>query len=114
MGVIIGRYWPKIGHAADARHVKDIRSDRSLARADELVCAVAVSCIRRWSLAARLDLLARDRCQRGPVASAAIEAEQASIRRRTRHLSGRINRVEGGLFAAAYCAYLAWLLVVRA
>ena len=29
-------------------------------------------------------------------------------------LSGRINRVEGGLFVAAYCANLAWLLVVRA
>ena len=30
-------------------------------------------------------------------------------------LSGRrINRVEGGLFVAAYCVYLAWLLVVRA
>jgi cation:H+ antiporter len=30
-------------------------------------------------------------------------------------LSGRrINRVEGGLFVAAYGLYLAWLLVVRA
>jgi cation:H+ antiporter len=30
-------------------------------------------------------------------------------------LSGRrINRVEGGLFVAAYCVYLVWLLVVRA
>lgn len=30
-------------------------------------------------------------------------------------LSGRrINRIEGGLFVAAYCAYLAWLLLVRA
>lgn len=30
-------------------------------------------------------------------------------------LSGRrINRIEGGLFVVAYCAYLAWLIVVRA
>ena len=30
-------------------------------------------------------------------------------------LSGRrVSRIEGGLFVAAYCAYLAWLLVVRA
>jgi len=30
-------------------------------------------------------------------------------------LSGRrITRVEGGLFLAAYCVYLAWRLVVRA